>query len=312
MEEESVPVLSKTIPTESAVWVRFLLLLTLVAGFGLVLWDWFHVVWRQDLFSYCLLIPFVSAYLVYLRRVCAPHSRSDELLRTGTGPWGRWLTAAACVIGLAMLAAGWSFRTDSWSEVDRISLWMFVFICLVIAGVGFCFGLQAVNRHKFALLFLFFMVPLPDLAVHGIEVFFQHTSAWAAAGLLQLAGTTMVHDGLRFDLPGITLQVAEECSGIRSSLALFITSILAGHLFLTSRTNRLILALLVIPLAIIRNGFRIFTIAQLCIYVGPEMVNSMIHRKGGPFFFGLSLIPFFLVLWWLRRSERLTKKGKTT
>ena len=35
------------------------------------------------------------------------------------------------------------------------------------------------------------------------------------------------------------------------------------------------------------------------------MIDSTIHHRGGPFFFALSLIPQFLLLWWLRRQERL-------
>jgi hypothetical protein len=33
------------------------------------------------------------------------------------------------------------------------------------------------------------------------------------------------------------------------------------------------------------------------------MINSFIHHQGGPIFFALSLIPLFLLLWWLRRGE---------
>jgi hypothetical protein len=33
------------------------------------------------------------------------------------------------------------------------------------------------------------------------------------------------------------------------------------------------------------------------------MIHSIIHRRGGPIFFALSLIPLLLVLWLLRRHE---------
>jgi exosortase/archaeosortase family protein len=59
----------------------------------------------------------------------------------------------------------------------------------------------------------------------------------------------------------------------------------------------------VIPLGLLRNGFRILVISLLCVHIGPEMINSVIHRRGGPFFFAASLIPLFLLLWWLRRGE---------
>ena len=34
------------------------------------------------------------------------------------------------------------------------------------------------------------------------------------------------------------------------------------------------------------------------------MIDSGIHRRGGPLFFALSLVPLFLLLWWLRGRER--------
>ena len=59
----------------------------------------------------------------------------------------------------------------------------------------------------------------------------------------------------------------------------------------------------VIPLAILRNGFRIFVIGLLCVHLGPQMIHSLIHRRGGPLFFVLSLIPFLFLLWLLRRGD---------
>jgi hypothetical protein len=64
----------------------------------------------------------------------------------------------------------------------------------------------------------------------------------------------------------------------------------------------------VIPLGILRNGFRILVIGLLCVNVGPQMIQSLIHRRGGPVFFMLSLIPFFLVMWWLRKGDVRTRQ----
>src|ERR1019366_1721887 len=98
--------------------------------------------------------------------------------------------------------------------------------------------------------------------------------------------------------------------GIRSSLMLFIMSLLTGYLFLRKPWNRTMLALAVIPLALLRNGFRIFVIGQLCVRIGPDMINSPIHRHGGPLFFILALLPLFLLLLFLRKSERANKKSQ--
>jgi exosortase/archaeosortase family protein len=82
-----------------------------------------------------------------------------------------------------------------------------------------------------------------------------------------------------------------------------ITSLLAGYLFLRRTSLRVILALSIVPLAILRNGFRIFVIGELCVHISPTMIDSFIHRKGGPIFFALSLIPFFLLLVFLRKRD---------
>jgi exosortase/archaeosortase family protein len=81
------------------------------------------------------------------------------------------------------------------------------------------------------------------------------------------------------------------------------TGILAANLFLKTSWRRFALVAFVIPLAILRNGFRILVIGLLCVNVGPQMIHSLIHRRGGPVFFVLSLIPFLLVLWWLRKGD---------
>ena len=59
-----------------------------------------------------------------------------------------------------------------------------------------------------------------------------------------------------------------------------------------------------IPLAIVRNGFRILVIGLLCVYVGPHMSDSFIHHRGGPIFFVLSLIPLLFFMSWLRRHDK--------
>jgi exosortase/archaeosortase family protein len=118
--------------------------------------------------------------------------------------------------------------------------------------------------------------------------------------------------GTVFQLPGISIMVAKECSGIRSSLVLVITSLLAANMFLRTTWRRALLVGAVIPLGLLRNGFRILVISLLCVHIGPEMINSPIHRRGGPIFFVASLIPLFVVLWWLRRGEVAAQPTRTS
>jgi exosortase/archaeosortase family protein len=91
---------------------------------------------------------------------------------------------------------------------------------------------------------------------------------------------------------------------------LFITSLLAANVLLKTTWRRILLVAFVIPLGILRNGFRILVIGLLCVHVSPDMIHSPIHHKGGPIFFALSLVPLSLLVWWLRRQEqRLSLPG---
>ena len=151
---------------------------------------------------------------------------------------------------------------------------------------------------------LIFMAPLPAGARAQIVAGLQQGSAVVADWMFSLSGMAFNRDGLEFRLPDITLHVAPECSGIHSTWILFITSLVAGWMILRRPVSRLILCLVVLPLALLRNGFRVFVIGELCVQAGPQMIDSPIHHRGGPLFFALSLVPFFLLLWHLRRREQ--------
>jgi exosortase C (VPDSG-CTERM-specific) len=251
---------------------------------------------HSGLHSYILLVPAVAGCLLFIER--------RSFFAAGRG--SVFGTASVCAVGFAALAAktGWN---GSLSVNDDLALVAIAFVSFVAAG-GFLFlGSKWMTAAAFPVAFLIFMVPLPDAAVMWLERVSALASAEAAALYFNLAGTSLVRRGTVFELPGIVLQVAQECSGIRSSWVLFITSLVASHLFLRSRWRRIILVAFVIPLGILRNGFRILVIGLLCTNVGSYMIDSPIHHRGGPLFFALSLGPLFLLAWWLRRQERRRK-----
>lgn len=267
----------------------------LVLIFIVPIWQLLVFAVRSDLFSYILLIPFISAYLVWLKKKTLP---------SGTEP--AWLWAALLgLCGTAVMLTYWLTAPALW-QAEANYLAANIFACLLFFGSVSCLflGKQVVRAIMFPVGFLVFMVPFPVFLTDGIETFLQHGSATVAGWMFQLSGTPLFKDGLVFHLPGFNLKVAPECSGIHSSVVLFITSLLAGYLFLRNPWKRAALAFAVIPLALLRNGFRVFVIGQLCVRISPDMINSPIHRHGGPLFFLLSLIPFFLLLFYLRKSER--------
>ncbi len=246
-----------------------------------------------SLHSHVILIPLISAYLINL----------DRSKRAAFGRPSFLFGALFAAVAVAALLILQKFLGQA-SLNDRLALITFSFLSFLYAGAFLFIGRKGVVAAAFPLAFLLFMIPLPDAAAEWLETGSMLASAEAAAVLFGLTATPVLRDGLLFQLPGILIEVAQECSGIRSSWVLFITSLLASHLFLRTTWRRAVLLAFVIPLGIIRNGFRILVIALLCVHMGPQMIDSIVHRRGGPVFFVLSLVPLFLLMTWLRWSER--------
>jgi exosortase C (VPDSG-CTERM-specific) len=254
---------------------------------------------HSDLHSHLLLVPFISGYLLYLQRGRPFGAYSSSFFGT--------LTMGGIGLGALAAALAWS---GSLGLNDGLGLMALALVNLAAAG-GFLFlGSRWMAARAFPVAFLILMVPLPDAAVDWLEKASALASAEIAALFFNAVGTPLVRRGPVFELPGIVLQIAQECSGIRSSWVLFISSLLASHLFLRTVWRRILLIAFVIPLGILRNGFRILIIGLLCVHIGPQMIDSPIHHRGGPLFFVLSLVPLSLLLWWLRRQEqRLSLRG---
>lgn len=210
----------------------------------------------------------------------------------------RW-AAIPAIAGLAFLIGG---ITGASEEV--LTFQIIAYCCLLWSGGLFFLGLATMRWAAFPALFLIFMAPIPPRLLLLMETVLQHFSADAAYVFIKWAGIPVFRSGLDFGMPGIALSVAPECSGIRSTLVLFMTSLVAGHLFLQRAWTRWLFALLVLPLGVLRNGFRILVLAYLTVRVDPSYIHSPIHHQGGPIFFVLSLIPFGIVLFFLRKIKK--------
>jgi exosortase C (VPDSG-CTERM-specific) len=280
--------------------------LVLSLAFCRPLYSLIRLALAQELYSHIILIPLVSVYLVWIRKTTFLRAIGSK---TSSGLAISLLVAALASLGLHWILMG---RGEGTIGADALVLPILSFVLFLASGALFFFGQQAARLIAFPLAFLIFLVPFPHTVENAIEVFFQHTSAEAANLMLSVSDTPFLRDGLYFKMPGITIRVAEECSGIRSSLVLFITSLLAGYMFLRTPWKKAVLTFVVIPLAILRNGFRIATIAMLCAHLDSSWIDSPLHHRGGPIFFALSLVPFFGMLIWLRKSEAKKVRREST
>jgi exosortase C (VPDSG-CTERM-specific) len=276
------PAQIRALPQRSRLAWYGLYLIVVAAAFGRPLAELLRQALDNELHSHIPLIPVISGYLLYIRHKSYPTDYRVSLPGTAT---------------LALLGAGALFAGGGLVSVT-VS-----FICFVAAGGFFWLGARWMRAAAFPFAFLLFMMPIPEGLADRLETLSMTASADVASWFVSLTGTPLVRESQVFRLPGIALEIAQECSGIRSSWVLVITSVLAADLFLGSAWRRVLLVVFVVPLGIVRNGFRILVIAMMCVYVGPDMIESVVHRHGGPFFFALSLGPLFALLGWLKKQE---------
>ncbi len=153
------------------------------------------------------------------------------------------------------------------------------------------------------------MVPIPGAVLVWSTQFLKSGSAEVVAGLFALFGTPVHRNGFVFELPKFAIEVADECSGIRSSIGLLLTTLLAGDMLLKTGWKKAVLIALVIPMVVIKNGVRIVTLSLLGTYVDREFITGKLHHEGGFVFYLIALAMLAPVVIWLVRSERARDAG---
>ena len=252
----------------------------------------FIFILNNQTYTHIPLIPTVSLYLTYMWR--------DSIFeRIGHA----WKTGSALALsGAACLTFG-RLNPLHLTATNQNSLLICGFVLFWLGAFLLFFGPYSFRAALFPLLFLFFMIPIPDAALSRVVFFLQEGSSKCAAWMFQAMGVPFFKSGFDFALPGVTIRVAEECSGIRSTLALIILSVLTGQLFLRSPWSRIVLCLFVVPISIAKNGFRIAVLSTMAVYVNSSFLTGPLHYHGGTLFFILALIPLFLLLRFLQNCE---------
>jgi len=238
--------------------------------------------------SHLVLVPFVSLGLILTRR--------DSIFRSVRS--GGHAAVGLLAAGAALTWYGGMLRASG-PEATTLALSMCALVVLWISGFLLCYGPQACLAARFPLSFLIFMIPIPVTVLDSVVSLLKSGSAAIVAGLLSLTGTPFVRDGFEFSLPNVVILIADECSGIRSSIGLFLTSLLAGDIFLQTGWKKALLVVAMFPLAIVKNAIRIVTLVELSIHVDPHFLTGQLHHEGGMVFYLLTLMiaaPLFMAL----------------
>ena len=261
-------------------------------------WDTFALALRRDEYTHILLVIPISLALVYTEWPSPkPNRKPDD-------PIGIALLVVAMLSALLGKFVARSDAQMTWDMFALVTWWLGAFVV--------CFGAQTFKSLLFPLCFLYWLVPIPESTLNQIIALWQHGSAISASWLFSALGIPVTQNGIMISIPGLNLEVAQECSSLRSSLMLIVNSMVLAHLFLRSFWRQATVVLAAIPLSIGKNGVRIFTIAMLGTRVDPGFLHGDLHRHGGIIFFLMALFAVLLLLWLLNRNESRVYAGRLT
>jgi exosortase len=271
----------------------FIVLLYHSPFYRLMVWSYHH-----QYFTYIPFIPFISLFVLYLKRKAVSGEAKFAILPA--------LPLIVCGAVLAFLATP---MKSPLPEADRLWLPALSMVLLLHGAFMAVYGAQAYRRGLFPLLFLMFMVPMPTVLSDAVISLLQSGSASVTEGIFTVLGIPAARDGFSFHLPAVSIEVAKQCSGIRSAIALVITMTLAANLYLRNGWPRLILVFSALPVAVMKNGMRIALLTLLGAYYDQSILtHSALHTSGGIPFFIVALATEGVVLAVLSRWDRkLTK-----
>ena len=248
---------------------------------------------RVDIYyTHLPLIPLISGFLIIRKRKeifsnpAPAYAPGVVLMTTGL---------AACLLELT--TGPWSSVSPSVAVLSSLVFW--------VGGLILIFGIKAAAKARFPILFLLLAVPIPAPVMDWLVLYIARLTAFMTHFLFTALGVPFLREGVELNLPYFTLVVGPECAGLRSSIALFIVSLLAGHLFLKRFGPKLLLVAVVFPLVIIKNAVRIVLLYFIAVFIDERfIVGGFLHRSVGYLVFIVVLILMGALLWRLEKSER--------
>lgn len=260
----------------------------------LILIYWPTFVWMNARFleadtyySHGFLVPLVFIYLIWTKR--------DELKKSKISPSN---------IGLILFVP--ALLTHLLAYLLEINFISGFSLIITLFGLSlYLYGLGISCQLAFAILFLIFMIPLPQVLIINISFKMKIFAAQAATACINLMGIQAVREGSIVHLPNTVLTVGDPCSGLRSLISLTALGALYAYLMKTSKVRKVALFLFSIPIALLANIIRIILLLLVAFVYGSEVATGKFHDFSGFLLFGFAFAGLFIagkILSWQREK----------
>jgi len=227
--------------------------------------------WSDPNYGHGFFVPLFSCYILW-------HERENwTTLEIKPSNFGFAVMLGA--VGLLLLGA-----LGAELFISRFSL-----LVLLAGIILFLAGWKVLGAVSFPLGYLVWMIPIPAIVFNQITFPLQLVASRLAAAGLELVQVPVLRDGNVLVMSNYSLEVVEACSGIRSLTTLIALAFAYGYFAEPRRWMRYVLALLMIPIAIVTNAIRILGAGMLAHRYGPATAEGFLHGFSGWLIFVSSL-----------------------
>ncbi len=242
--------------------------------------------WSQEEYSHGYLIPVIAGFMVYQHR--------QALLEI---EWrGSWSGVALVAAGLVVMVMG-----------ELSALYIIVQYSFLMTLTGLLLALTGWSAMRYLwvpLVYLVFMIPLPDFLYQGLSAQLQLISSQLGVAVIRWFNISVYLQGNVIDLGNYQLQVVEACSGLRYLFPLMSFGFLCAYLFRAPLWQKAVIFLSSIPLTVFMNSFRIGVIGVLVDNWGIEQAEGFLHDFEGWVIFMTCVGLLFLEMWILTRFRK--------
>lgn len=190
-----------------------------------------------------------------------------------------------------------------------LELQVFFMYAAIVAGAYLLVGAAVLRACWFPILYLAFALPPPDSVVAVITQPVKIAISDAAVTLLYALGYPVGSSGVVIQIAQFELLVAAACSGLNSLITL--SALCMFYVYLKNKTDRvgfILMALLVVPVAVLANFVRVLVLILITYYFGEAAAQGFLHDFAGLVTFAAALatlMAFEAIIsrLWLRRSK---------
>jgi exosortase B len=202
------------------------------------------------------------------------------------GSWG--LTLAVLIPSLLVYAVARAF--------DILALEVLALGGVLIAIFYCWFGMEALKRMWFPILYLGFVVPIPGWVITTLTAPMKEYVSLSATWILSKAGYPIVREGVTLYVAQYQLLVEDACAGLNSLISL--TAISLFYIYILHNASwryALFLMLWIIPVALAANLVRVIILVLLTYHFGNATAQGFLHSTAGLVMFATALLGIFMV-----------------